>query len=178
MALNIYDIIIAILLVWALVSGYRKGIIVQACQLAGLLLGLWLGFRFCKVAGGWFGYEQVSPILAFVVLFLVTILVAALIGRLTRSIVKVAGLGFLDRFIGIVLSVVKVGVLTSLAMGLFIRINNNLNLVDKQPIEESVLIGPIERLSNAVLPLLLDVASDLIDEGAEEIDKIDGTKII
>lgn len=178
MTLNIYDIIIAILLVMALIGGYRKGIIVQACQLAGLLLGLWLGFKFCKVAGGWFGYEQVPPILAFVVLFLVTILVAALVGRATRSIAKVAGLGFLDRFVGIVLSVVKVGILTSLAMGLFIRINNNFDLVDSQPIEESMLIEPLQQLSDAVLPLILDVASDIIEEGAESIEQIDGTKVI
>ena len=178
MTLNIYDIIIAIILVWALISGYRKGIIVQACQLAGLLLGLWLGFRFCKVAGGWLGYEEISPVVAFAVLFLVTVLVAALIGRLTRSIAKVAGLGFLDRFVGIVLSVVKVGVLTSLAMGLFIRINNNLDLVDSQPIEDAVLVEPLQRLSDAVLPLLLDVATDILEEGAEGIEKIDGTKVI
>ena len=178
MTLNIYDIIIAILLVWALISGYRKGIIVQACQLAGLLLGLWLGFRFCKVAGGWLGYEEVSPLLAFVVLFLVTLLVAALVGRLTRSIAKVAGLGFLDRLVGIFLSVVKVGVLTSLALGLFIRINGKFELVDNQSIEESVLIAPLQKLSDTVLPLVLDVASGIIEEGAEKIEKIDAPKVI
>lgn len=178
MTLNIYDIIIAILLVIALIGGYRKGIIVQACQLAGLLLGLWLGFKFCKVAGGWFGYEEIPPILAFALLFLVVVLVAALVGRLTRSIAKVAGLGFLDRFVGIVLSVVKVGILTSLAMGLFIRINNNFDLVDSQPIEESRLIEPLQQLSDAVLPLILDAASDIIEEGAESIEQIDGTEVI
>ena len=68
--------------------------------------------------------------------------------------------------------------LTSLAMGLFIRINNNLDLVDSQPIEDAVLVEPLQRLSDAVLPLLLDVATDILEEGAEGIEKIDGTKVI
>ena len=68
--------------------------------------------------------------------------------------------------------------LTSLAMGLFIRINNNLDLVDSQSIEDAVLVEPLQRLSDAVLPLLLDVATDILEEGAEGIERIDGTKVI
>ncbi len=173
MSINFYDIILGILLVWAVVNGLRKGIIVQACQLAGLIIGLWLSFKFCKVAGGWLGYEGVSPVIAFVVLFLVTILVAALMGRLTKKIAKVAGLGFLDRFVGMVLSLIKVGVLASLAMGLFVNINNRFHIVNPEPIRQSVLVEPLRKLSDAVLPLVVDLAAEIIDEGAEGVEQID-----
>ena len=41
-----------------------------------------------------------------------------------------------------------------------------------------MLVEPLQRLSDAVLPLLLDVATDILEEGAEGIEKIDGTKVI
>ena len=47
--MNYLDIIIAILLIIAIVSGYRKGFIHQLASLAALILGIFLAVKFSKL---------------------------------------------------------------------------------------------------------------------------------
>ena len=54
--MNVLDIILALVLVWALISGLRKGLISQATALVGLLLGTWLASNSTTVSAigsGW-----------------------------------------------------------------------------------------------------------------------------
>ena len=79
--MNTLDIILLVLLLIAAVAGWRKGIIVQACGIAGLVLGILFAMRFSRTIGGWLGVgEELSPVLGFVVILVVSILVLALIG--------------------------------------------------------------------------------------------------
>ena len=79
--MNTLDIILLVLLLIAAVAGWRKGIIVQACGIAGLVLGILFAMRLSRTIGGWLGAgEELSPVLGFVVILVVSILVLALIG--------------------------------------------------------------------------------------------------
>ena len=53
--MNTLDIILLVLLLIAAVAGWRKGIIVQACGIAGLVLGILFAMRFSRTIGGWLG---------------------------------------------------------------------------------------------------------------------------
>ena len=65
--MNTLDIILLVLLLIAAVAGWRKGIIVQACGIAGLVLGILFAMRFSRTIGGWLGAgEELSPVLGFV----------------------------------------------------------------------------------------------------------------
>ena len=44
--MNILDIIVLILLIWAIYNGFRDGIVVQLGGLAGLFIGIYLAFRY------------------------------------------------------------------------------------------------------------------------------------
>ena len=98
--MNTLDIILLVLLLIAAVAGWRKGIIVQACGIAGLVLGILFAMRFSRTIGGWLGAgEELSPVLGFVVILVVSILVLALIGYLFKKVFRLTGFGIIDRLV-------------------------------------------------------------------------------
>ena len=80
--MNIIDIILAIVLIWALINGLRKGLISQACTFVGLLLGVWLAFKFNGQLSEWIGVE-VEGVAAYAILFAAGVLIAWLCSRIS-----------------------------------------------------------------------------------------------
>ena len=64
--MNILDIILAIVLAFGAVQGFRKGIISQLCGIVGVLLGAWLAFKFGAKLGDWIGVE-LNEVVAYVI---------------------------------------------------------------------------------------------------------------
>ena len=84
--MNTLDIILLVLLLIAAAAGWRKGIIVQACCIAGLVLGILFAMRFSRTIGRWLGAgDTVSPVLGFILILAVSILVLALVGYLFQN---------------------------------------------------------------------------------------------
>ena len=141
--MNTLDIILLVLLLIAAVAGWRKGIIVQACGIAGLVLGILFAMRFSRTIGGWLGAgEELSPVLGFVVILVVSILVLALIGYLFKKVFRLTGFGIIDRLGGLALSVVKIGMLLAVLTGFFARMNDNYHWVKPETISDSVIYLP------------------------------------
>ena len=44
--MSVIDLIVGLLMLWAVFNGWRQGLILQLCSLAGIVLGAWLGIRF------------------------------------------------------------------------------------------------------------------------------------
>lgn len=160
--MNIFDIILAIVLVVGAVSGFRKGIISQLCGLVGILLGVWLASKFGNQLGQWLGLE-LSEIASFVIVFIGAVLLAVLAGRISAAILSATGLGIINRLGGLVVSVVIYSLVLSLLLGLFERINNTTGWVDPKVVEESVLIEPVKELSEFVFPYLVDVKDAIVE---------------
>ena len=167
--MNIIDIILAIVLVWALISGLRKGLISQASSFVGLLLGVWLAFKFNDQLSAWIGVE-VEGILAYVILFALGVLVAWLFSRISGWILNGIGLGFVDKIGGALLSLVVYCLVLSLLLGLFRNINSSLKIVEPEVLKSSVLIGPIERVSDVVFPYLVEAKDAIIGSDSFQLD--------
>jgi len=41
--MSVIDLIVGLLMLWAVFNGWRQGLILQLCSLAGIVLGAWLG---------------------------------------------------------------------------------------------------------------------------------------
>ena len=139
--MNTLDIILLVLLLIAAVAGWRKGIIVQACGIAGLVLGILFAMRFSRTIGGWLGAgEELSPVLGFVVF------------------------GIIDRLGGLALSVVKIGMLLAVLTGFFARMNDNYHWVKPETISDSVIYRPLQAMTDAVFPYLVKAKEKIFDE--------------
>ncbi len=163
--MNTLDIILLVLLLIAAVAGWRKGIIVQACGIAGLVLGILFAMRFSRTIGGWLGAgEELSPVLGFVVILVVSILVLALIGYLFKKVFRLTGFGIIDRLGGLALSVVKIGMLLAVLTGFFTRMNDNYHWVKPETISDSVIYRPLQAMTDAVFPYLVKAKEKIFDE--------------
>lgn len=161
--MNFLDIVILIALLLAAVSGYRKGIIAQACGLAGILPSGWLAFRFSSRLGEWLGFE-LSRTAAFAILFVVSALVFVLLGKLSGKMLRFTGLGLVDRLGGVLLSVLSYILVLSLLLGFFTSVNDRTGWVKQDVIEKSVLIKPVRRTADLVFPYIKEAKNTVIDK--------------
>lgn len=112
-------IIIAVSALFSLVRGFVR----EALSLAGWLAAFWVALNFAKNFAdlflGGISAPSLRIVLAFTILFVVTLLLAALINQLAGQLVKRTGLTGADRTIGVafgfVRGVVVVSVLVLLA---------------------------------------------------------------
>lgn len=165
MDLNIIDLIMGLVLVAGAINGFRKGIISQLSGVAGVLLGVWLAFKFGSQVGGWLGVEM-SDLVAYILVFVAALLAAWLMSYLSAAILRTIGLGIINRLGGLAVSVVFSSLILSLALGFFEQCNQALDIVNPEVIENSVLSGYVEKLSDVVFPYLED-AKEAILNGAD-----------
>lgn len=95
--MNYLDIIIAIPLLLGLWEGFRQGLIVQIIGLAALVAGVYLAFVFGSKAGMALGLEGLTATaVGFFAVFAIVVALLFILGRLTRGLFKIAGLGVFD----------------------------------------------------------------------------------
>lgn len=100
------DIIFAILLVLAIVKGYRRGLIVGVFSLVAIVIGLAAAIKLSAAVAGWMGTnvnvsERWLPVISFAVVFLVVILLVRLGANAIEKTIEVAMLGWVNRLGGI-----------------------------------------------------------------------------
>ncbi len=106
--MTVLDIILIAVLVWAVYSGAKKGFFVQLGGIVGIVLGIWLAFRFSGSVGEWLGIEGgIAWYVGFALIVLACILAIGILGWLAGKVFHLVGLGFLNRLGGVVLSLAK-----------------------------------------------------------------------
>lgn len=160
--MNIVDIILLICFVPALVQGLRKGFISQVIAIISIIAGVWVSARFTASASTWLaqyieGSEQVLKVISFALIFIAVIAVLAILGRLLEGTVKLIMLGWLNRLLGMVLSLVKAGLIVGLVIMAFCSLNNTFSLVSEEVLNESVLFPPLKNMAYMVFPYLKEL---------------------
>jgi membrane protein required for colicin V production len=109
--MGIADWIILAFLVFSVAMAAWEGFFHEAFGLAGLVAGYLLAAWQYRRLADWFGKFVKQPwlgdISAFLIIFFAVLLIAALAGRLTRWMMKEAGLSALDRTLGGLLGLLK-----------------------------------------------------------------------
>ena len=160
---NFFDIVTLLVGLWAVISGWRRGVILQLGSLAGILLSLYLAAHYGEEAGELLHLgESWRTVGGFIVVALVTLIGVALVGRLLRKLFQFAGLGLLDILFGILISLVKWLLLLSAVYTAFGALNHTLNLVEKEAFGRSRTYYPVCRVAEVVMPHL-----EQLLEGAE-----------
>lgn len=167
--MNWIDIVILLLLAFAVFNGIRQGLIVQVCSMLALIVGIWLGFRGGSTLGGWFGVEQnYAFIVGFLVIFLTTIIVVAIVSRLIKKLFKAVGLGGLDGGLGALLSVCKYLLIMTLLFGAFESLNKSFDIVNPKTINSSKSYKVVKTIGGILFPTL-DWTKKQIDSGLEKL---------
>lgn len=160
--MNALDIILLVILTLAAVDGWRRGVIVQVCGIAGLVLGIWLAMRFSHTMGIWLHLgETFSTILGFVVILVLSVLALGFVGFLFKRIFKLTGFGLLDNICGVILSVMKISLLFYFVTSSFARMNDSIHMIKPQIIDESKVFLTLEKATDVVFPFLIKAKDKL-----------------
>jgi membrane protein required for colicin V production len=157
--MNWIDLIIVVLLVLAVFSGFTNGLVKEVASLAGLILGIWGAIKFSGFTAAklydWFDMSgQYIGIIAFVVTFCVIVVIIHFIGIMADKIVDAVSLGFLNRLLGIVFGVIKNILILSVIFTVMNAIDAHRPFLPKATIEGSKFYSPISDIVPAIFPII------------------------
>ncbi len=109
--MNVADWIVLLVLLVSVVQAASSGFFQEAFGLAGLVFGyLIAAWQYRRLAGRFAAYissRWLGEIVAFLAIFLGVMILAGILGKIVRWLVKEAGLNVVDRFFGAVLGLVR-----------------------------------------------------------------------
>lgn len=109
--MNIADWIIFVVLLVSVVQAASSGFFQEAFGLAGLVFGYliaaWQYHRLDAHFAAYVSSRWLGEIVAFLAIFLGIMILAGIVGKIVRWIVKEAGLSVIDRFLGGILGLVR-----------------------------------------------------------------------
>ncbi|MDR1729560.1 MAG: CvpA family protein [Prevotellaceae bacterium] len=170
--MNIFDIIILSLLVFAFIRGILKGFVMGLSGLIGIILSIYIAkyfsvplIRFVKSLCGI--NPEISPAVAFIIVFLVALLLFHFIAVLIDKLICLIALGWLNKLLGGMLSFLKYLFIMSVFLNVFDAINKNFEIITPETIQKSKLYLPVKKVVPKTLPFLqLD---DLLRYFSEEV---------
>lgn len=170
--MNVFDLIFALLLGWAIFMGVRKGFVLQVTAVLALLLGIYLSFKFSYLMAKWItdfgvGAKAVS-IVSFSLTFIGVVVAARLLGSILDRVVHITLLGWLNRLLGVVFAAVKMALVTSIILFILNSIDKELQFMPRQQMQKSKFYKPVSNLAPAVLTFL---DFDKVKKAATEVDK-------
>ena len=98
----ILDIIVAVILILAIIKGYRQGLIVAFFSLIAFVIGIAAAMKLSVVAAGYIGKavnvsDKWLPIISFGVVFLIVVVVVRWGAKFIQKTVELAMLGWANR---------------------------------------------------------------------------------
>lgn len=161
--MNIIDIIILLCFVPAIINGLRKGLVAQVVAIISIVLGVWLSFKFSSAVSGWMAglFDGASPtvleIVAFTVILVVVIFALFALGKIIEASIKIVMLGWLNRLLGLLFSLLKCTLIVGLVIIMFSSLNSSLHLVSEKVLADSILYPPFKETAYSVFPYLKDL---------------------
>jgi membrane protein required for colicin V production len=104
----IIDLIFAVLMVLAIIQGYRRGLIVAIFSFIAIIIGLAAAMKLSAVVANHLGNsvkvsEKWLPVISFMLVFIAVVLLVRLGARLLQKTAETVMLGFVNRIGGILL---------------------------------------------------------------------------
>lgn len=157
--MTIYDVIMLVLVLYASVTGWSRGMAWQVAPIASLVLGYVFAMPLSISVAPWFGQPPLNRLFALITMYCVISLAVYLLVRSIRESLEKLKLEEFDRHLGFVLGAVK-GVLFTIAL--------TLGLVTFFPsIRPTILQSESStiaaRILHTIYPILPTAAHDVID---------------
>ncbi len=111
--MNWVDIILAVVILFGAIGGYREGFLMEVISLIAIFLGVLAGFKLLGQAmlllGSRFDVNQsLLPYVAFGVVFVIIVIVVSLLGKLIKASISKSFLGRIDQAMGALVGMVKI----------------------------------------------------------------------
>ena len=174
------DLLFAIILVLAIIKGYRRGLIVGVFSFIAIVIGLAAAIKLSAVVAAYIGSSvKVSnewlPIISFILVFLIVVLLVRWIANLIQRSFEIATLGWVNRLGGIVFY----AAIAIVVFSVVIFYAEQVHLVRQQTIDRSLTYNFIQpwgpkavNSCASVMPVFRNMFTDLKDFFGGVSDKI------
>ncbi|HCD52323.1 MAG TPA: CvpA family protein [Balneolaceae bacterium] len=141
--MEILDLIIAVPLLYFAYRGAVNGLVKEVLNIVGITLAIFLTFKYMDTLSGMltpFFEDNATPYIPFLsaaILFLGTLLIIALIGYLTKELLKAVNLSMVNRILGGAFGVLKSGMIISTILLLLAGFN-----IPKEEIRDNSMLYP------------------------------------
>ena len=163
--MNIFDVIIAALLIFGFIRGLLKGLFVEVASLVALIAGVYGAIHFsgfiAVLLGDYVSWDKrYITIVSFAITFGIIVLVIGLLGKMFTKIADFASLGLLNKIVGGIFGVLKIGLVLSVILLIFSKLNNTIPFISEKQKEDAILYEPVKNLAPMLFPNFLKVAEE------------------
>lgn len=159
--MNYLDFIIIIPAIYACWKGFKKGFIVEIFTLLALLVGLYAAIHFSdwtsrKIQENVSSTLEYLPAISFTITFLAVGAMIYFLGKAIEKLIDFTHLSLLNKFFGILFSLIKMIYILSILIVLFESYDKNQNFISKEDKDNSTLYTPVKKLSIKTMPYIED----------------------
>ena len=178
--MSFIDIVFAVLLGFAVYKGFKNGLFVEVASLLALVAGIYLAIKFSNVISSLFSdiFPSWNPkyieITAFIITFLLVVIGIHLSAKILTKLADFAFLGWVNKFAGVVFSLLKTILALSVVLFIFEKININYMLLSKETQENSIFYNPIQNISKAIYPTIEGWYTEISEKVKGKSKKDDG----
>ncbi len=155
--MNYVDIFISIFLIYGFIKGLYKGFIIEIASVIGLVLGIYLATQYngdlsnYLMSKQYFNWKEgYIIILSNVILFILTILIVSILGKVATKLVKLVALGLFNKILGSVFGLLKNILILVILIFVFNLANNSLKIIEQDKLELSIYYEPLNELSRVI----------------------------
>lgn len=151
------DIFLLVPIVWGLVRGLYKGIIMSSASFVGLIIAIILANKFSAELSvelnNWFVLsEKAINIVSYLAIFVIVSLLCFFIAKILEKFLKIVTLSWLNKLMGAIFGVVKYALILSVLINLTNKLNTYISIISEEKKSESILYKPLKEFVPAVLP--------------------------
>ncbi len=155
------DIILAMLLAYGLYKGLKNGFFVEIASLVALIAGLFGAIHFSYITGEYLAQhldwgEQYIALIAFIITFIIIVLLIHMIGKFLSKVTDFTLLGILNKIAGGVFGALKTAVIVGALLIYFDKMNSSANIIKPETIGSSVLYTPLKDIGGFVFGKVLN----------------------
>lgn len=166
--MNYFDIIVGIILILALIIGFKKGLIIELASLVALIIGLFGAIKFSDITAQYLSNYINSDhigIIAFIGTFILIVVAVHLVAKLVDKLVSAIALGAINRILGALFSLLKYAFILSVLVAVVESFDPNSKVIPMEQKEKSMLYGPISSLAPSLFPYLkFEDVKDKVEE--------------
>lgn len=160
--MSVFDIIIIAIILFAFVRGVMKGLFAEVASLVAIIAGIFVAINYGhhleyylvnSKAIDW--SDKTNRIVAFAVTFLAVVIGVIFVGKILTKLADITALGLLNKILGGVFAVLKIGLILSVIFTFFGSVNNTIPFISQKSLDESVLYHPIREIAPTLFPSII-----------------------
>ena len=155
--MGLLDIILGVLLAFALYKGIRNGLFIELASLISLILGIYVAIKFSsfmkEILSGFVHWNpNTIQVVAFFLTFMLVVIGISIFAKIVTQVTDLAFLGWINKLGGGLFRVLKTVLIVSIVFTVFEKINYHNFLAKKETLDNSLFYNPIQKTAGYIFP--------------------------